>query len=79
MDRSPDRQPKPPAAKTREIPPIIPVLAALCGGLAVMCAVLAFAWTRAHDTARRNQSIIDCYRDAADQSRVPQDRECPAK
>jgi hypothetical protein len=78
MDLSPDRQSKAPATENRVIARIIPMLAALCVGLAVMCLVLAFAWTRADDAARRNQTIIDCYRDAADQGRVPQDRECAA-
>jgi len=45
------------------------VLAAISVTLALMCAALAVAWARAHDTA-------ECYRAAAEESRVPQDREC---
>jgi len=36
-----------------------------------MCALLAFAWTREHRT-------VACFQTAAEQSRVPQDRECDA-
>jgi hypothetical protein len=34
-----------------------------------MCAGLAVAWVREHEAA-------ECYRWAAEQDRVPQDREC---
>jgi hypothetical protein len=34
-----------------------------------MCAALAAAWTREHGAA-------ECYRSAAEDDRVPQEREC---
>jgi hypothetical protein len=34
-----------------------------------MCAALAVAWMREHRAA-------ECYRSAAEEDRVPQDREC---
>ncbi|HEY3949606.1 hypothetical protein [Phenylobacterium sp.] len=45
------------------------LLAAISVVLALMCAALAVAWKREHDR-------VGCFQDAAEQERVPQDREC---
>jgi hypothetical protein len=42
-----------------------------------MCAALAAAWTHEHLAALHEREAADCFRSAAEQSRVPQDRECP--
>ena len=44
-------------------------MAAISVALALMCVATTAAWKHEHDVA-------NCFQDAADQDRVPQDREC---